>query len=237
MHVPVLLYHKIDRPAKDSLVRGGFTPPARFEKQLAYLKKQGFVFYTASEMIEHYRGRGSFPMNGMTLTFDDGWKDNYTNAFPALRRFKIKATIFLVPSCIGQISAKALAEGEGAREHLTREEILEMAADGIEFGSHSMNHRWLPELPLKEVKFEVEESKRQLEELLQRPCRVFAYPAGYFNEQVRQVVEDAGHTGAFTTHFGPKDRPDPYALNRVEILRRDRFLFQFARKVAEFKLS
>jgi peptidoglycan/xylan/chitin deacetylase (PgdA/CDA1 family) len=231
MHVPVLLYHKIDKPAKDSLVRGGFTPPARFEKQLAYLKKQGFIFHTASEMIEHYRERGAFPTNGITLTFDDGWKDNYINAFPILCRLNVKATIFLVPSCIGQVSAKALAKGEGAREHLTREEILEMSEHGIEFGSHSMNHRWLHELPMQEVKFEVEESKRQLEELLQKPCKVFAYPAGYFNEEVRQVIEDAGHTGAFTTHYGPLDRPDPYALNRIEILRRDRFLFQFARKV------
>lgn len=83
----------------------------------------------------------------------------------------------------------------------------------------------------EEVKFEVEESKRQLEELLQKPCKVFAYPAGYFNDEARRVVEDAGHAGAVTTIYGPRDRPDPYALNRIEILRRDRFLFQFARKV------
>jgi peptidoglycan/xylan/chitin deacetylase (PgdA/CDA1 family) len=231
MHVPVLLYHKIDKPAKDSLVRGGFTPPARFEKQLAYLKKQGFVFYTASEMIERYRESGAFPTNGITLTFDDGWKDNYTNAFPILRRLGLKATIFLVPSCIGQISDKALAKGEGAREHLTRNEILEMSEHGIEFGSHSLNHRLLHELPIEEVKFEVLESKRQLEELLQKPCKAFAYPAGFFNDEVRALIEESGHVGAFTTHYGPEDRPDPYALNRIEILRRDRFLFQFAHKV------
>ncbi|HEX8491995.1 MAG TPA: hypothetical protein VF658_04080, partial [Pyrinomonadaceae bacterium] len=82
MIVPVLLYHKIDWPAPDSRVRGGFTPPARFARQMAYLKKKGFVFYTASELIEHFREHREFPQNGITLTFDDGWKDNYTNAFP-----------------------------------------------------------------------------------------------------------------------------------------------------------
>lgn len=231
MRVPILLYHKIDKPAKDALVRGGFTPPARFERQLIYLKKQGFAFYTASEMIEHYRERGVFPENGVALTLDDGWKDNYTKAFPIMKRLKVKATIFLVPSCIGRISDKTLLKGEGAREHLSREDILEMANDGIEFGSHSLNHRWLHELPLEEVKLEVEESKRQLEELLQKPCKVFAYPAGFFNDAARQAVEDAGHVGAVTTIYGPADHPDPFALNRIEILRRDRFLFQFARKV------
>jgi len=231
MRVPILLYHKIDKPAKDALVRGGFTPPARFERQLFHLKKRGFVFYTSSEMIEHYKERGVFPENGITLTLDDGWKDNYTNAFPIMKKLNVKATIFLVPSCIGQTSDKTLLKGEGAREHLSRADILEMADDGIEFGSHSMNHKWLHQLPVEEIKFEVEESKRQLEELLQTPCKVFAYPAGYFSDEARRVVEDAGHVGAVTTIYGPCDRPDPYALNRIEILRRDRFLFQFARKV------
>src|ERR671939_485311 len=86
MRVPILIYHNIARPARGTLVRGGFTPPARFARQLAYLKRRGFVFYTAAEMIEHYRERGTFPENGIALTLDDGWKDNYTNAFPVMKR-------------------------------------------------------------------------------------------------------------------------------------------------------
>ena len=231
MLVPVIQYHKIDNPARDSLVRGGFTPPGRFHRQMMYLQRQGFIFYTASELIEHFRRHGLFPPNAITVTFDDGWKDNYINAFPILRRLGIKATIFLVPSCIDQVSAKALAEGEGGRAHLSRKEILEMSEHGIEFGSHSMNHQLLHRIPPEEVKAEVEESKRQLENLLQKPCKVFAYPAGYFSEMAQQVVEAAGYIAAFSTALGPTKRLDLYALNRVEILRRDRFLFQFARKV------
>lgn len=231
MIVPVLQYHKIDWPAPDSKVRGGFTPPARFARQMAYLKKLGFTFYTASALTEHFREYGTFPQNAVTLTFDDGWKDNYTNAFPVLKRLGINATIFLIPSCIGQTSAKAQAEGESGREHLSREEILEMSRHGIEFGSHSMNHRLLHEIAPPEVEFEIEESQRQLENLLQKPCKVFAYPAGFFTEQAQRVLERSNHVAAFTTVYGPVDRPDLYALNRIEVLRRDRFLFQFARKV------
>jgi peptidoglycan/xylan/chitin deacetylase (PgdA/CDA1 family) len=231
MIVPVLLYHKIDWPAPDSRVRGGFTPPARFARQMAYLKRRGFVFYTASELVEHFREHGEFPRNSVALTFDDGWKDNYTNAFPVLKRLGIKATIFVIPSCIGQTSAKAQAEGESGREHLSREEILEMSRHGIEFGSHSMNHRLLHEIAPPEVEFEIEESKRQLEGLLQKDCKVFAYPAGFFTEQARRVLERTGHLAAFTTHYGPASPLDLYALNRIEVLRRDRFLFQFGHKV------
>jgi peptidoglycan/xylan/chitin deacetylase (PgdA/CDA1 family) len=231
MHVPVIYYHKIDTPPPDALVRGGYTPPARFRRQMAYLKKQGFIFYTASELIDHLREHGHFPPNGITLTFDDGWKDNYTNAFPILQELGIKATIFLVPSCLGQVTAKVQAEGEGARAHLTREEVLEMSQHGIEFGSHTMNHKLLHQIPETEVKHEVEESKREIENLLQKPCQVFAYPAGYFSEVAQQAVQETGYAAAFTTHYGPTDELNLYALNRTEILRRDRFLYQFARKV------
>jgi peptidoglycan/xylan/chitin deacetylase (PgdA/CDA1 family) len=231
MRVPVICYHKIDYPSADARVRGGFTPPARFSKQMAYLKKQGFVFHTASELVEYFRERGTFPPNAICLTLDDGWQDNYTNAFPILKRLGIKATIFLVPSCIGQVSSKVVAEGETARAHLSREEILEMAREGIEFGSHSVSHKLLHQITPPEVQFEVEESKRQLEEMLQKPCKVFAYPAGFFTETAQRIVESAGYIAAFTTTYGPQEHTDLYALNRTEILRRDRFLFQFARKV------
>ena len=237
MPAPVILYHKIDKPARDSLLRGAFTPPARFARQMAFLKKQGFIFYTASELTEHFREHGAFPPGAITLTFDDGWKDNYTNAFPVLRRLGIKATIFLVPSCIGQVSRKVQGEGEGARAHLSREEILEMSEHGIEFGSHSMNHKLLDRISPQEVEIEVREAKRQLEDLLQKPCKVFAYPAGYFSDAARKVVKDAGHIAAFSTHYGPEDHLDVFALNRTEILRRDRFLFQFARKIKTLKLT
>lgn len=231
MYAPVIQYHKIDVPPRDALVRGGYTPRRRFAKQMHYLKKQGFDFYSASELIEYYRERGSFPPRGITLTFDDGWRDNYTHAFPVLRELGIRATIFLVPSCIGRISSKAQAQGESGRAHLSCEEILEMSRHGIEFGSHSLNHRLLHQIPLPEVKFEVGESKRQIEALVQKPCKVFAYPAGYFTEAAKQIIAEAGHIAAFSTTHGPTDTLDLYALNRVEILRRDRFLFQFMRKV------
>jgi peptidoglycan/xylan/chitin deacetylase (PgdA/CDA1 family) len=231
MLVPVIQYHKIDTPPRDALVRGGYTPPGRFARQIAYLKKQGFVFYSASELVEYYREHDSFPPKGITVTLDDGWRDNYTHAFPVLRELGVKATIFLVSSCIDQVSSKAQAKGESGRAHLSRAEILEMSRHSIEFGSHSLNHKLFHEIPLSEVKLEVENAKGQIEGLLQKPCKVFAYPAGYFSGEAKRVIESAGHIAAFSTIYGPTNPLDLYALNRIEILRRDRFLFQFARRV------
>jgi peptidoglycan/xylan/chitin deacetylase (PgdA/CDA1 family) len=231
VRVPVIQYHKIDVPQPGALVRGGYTPPARFERQLRYMKRRGFIFFTASELVDHYRAHGSFPARGVAITFDDGWRDNYTNAFPALRRLGVRATVFLVPSLLGQVSTLAQAEGETPRAHLTREQVLEMSEGGIEFGSHSLRHRLLHQIPPGEVRVEIEESKRGIENLLQKPCRVFAYPAGFFTDEARRLAREAGYAAAFTTTYGPAEPLDLYALNRTEILRRDRFTFQFARKV------
>jgi peptidoglycan/xylan/chitin deacetylase (PgdA/CDA1 family) len=230
----VIQYHKIDKPGRGVLVRGGFTSPRRFARQMTHLKKLGFTFHTASELLAYYRENNAFPPKGITVTFDDGWKDGFTNAFPVLKRLGIKATMFVVASCIGETSAKAMAEGEVEREHVSREDILEMSRAGIEFGSHSMNHKLLDRIPTKEIEYEVVESKRQIEDLLQLPCLTFAYPAGYYSEPSQRLIEEAGYIAAFSTVYGPADTVDLYALNRVEIFRRDRFLFQFAQKVGPF---
>jgi len=231
MPIPVLAYHKIDEPTADIKLRGAFTSPKNFAKQMRFLKKRGFMFYTASELIEHYLENGAFPPKAITLTFDDGWKDNYKNAFPIIKELGIKATIFLVPSCIGQVSEKVVADGESEREHLALEDILEMSKYGIEFGSHTLNHKLLHLISPPEIEFEVEESKKEIEHLLQKPCRVFAYPAGFFTETAQEAVKRAGYIAAFSTVYGENTDINLYALNRIEILRRNRFLFQFARTI------
>ena len=231
LKAPVLLYHKIDFPPEDARIRGAFTSARRFDKQIAYLKKKGFEFYTASELVKFYRNNGEFPPKAITITFDDGWQDNYLNAFPILQKFGAKATIFLVSSCIGQTSAKVTPDGEGARAHLSETQIIEMSQNGIEFGSHSVNHKLFHQISLQEIEFEVKESKKQIENLLQQECTVFAYPAGFYNEFAKEIVENAGYTAAFSTVYGAKDNADLYALNRIEILRRDGYPFQFARKI------
>lgn len=232
MKVPVLIYHKIDFPTADVKVRGAFTYPKKFERQISWLKKNDFKFLTASEIIKFYRKNGEFPKKSVAVTFDDGWKDNYLNAFPILRKYGAKATIFLVPSCIGKTTDKVVAEGEAAREHLSEKDILEMSKSGIiEFASHSFNHKLFNRISEEEIEFEVTESKKFIENLTQKECATFAYPAGFFTEFAKKATEKAGYTAAFTTVYGAKDNSDFFALNRVEILRRDSFPFRFGRKI------
>ncbi len=231
MKVPALLYHKIDLPTADVKIRGAFTAPQKFERQIAYLKKKGFEFYTASELIKFYRANGEFPKKAIAVTFDDGWKDNYRYAFPVLKKYGAKATIFLVTSCVGQNIDKVTADGEGPREHLSEKDILEMSEGGIEFNSHSVSHSLFHQISEAEIKFEVNESKKIIENLTQKECSVFAYPAGFFTDFAKEAIEKAGYEAAFSTVYGDEDNFDIYSLNRVEILRRDSFPFRYGKKI------
>lgn len=231
MKVPVLLYHKIDLPTADVKIRGAFTYPQKFERQILYLKKQGFEFFTASELVKFYKKNGEFPLKAISITFDDGWKDNYLNAFPIMKKFGVKATIFLVPTCIGQNTDKVTADGEGKREHLSEKDILEMSKSGIEFASHSFNHKLFHQISAEEIEFEVTESKKFIENLTNKECSVFAYPAGFFTEFAKEAIKKAGYDAAFSTVYGAENKTDIYALNRIEILRRDSFPFRFGRKI------
>ncbi|CAN5585141.1 N/A [soil metagenome] len=237
MKPPFLIYHKIDFPTADVRIRGAFTAPKRFERQISYLLKKGFSLYTASDLIAHYKTHGAFPEKSVAITFDDGWKDNFTNALPVLKKYGAKATVFLVPSCIGQTTAKVTADGEGTREHLSEADILEMSESGIEFGSHSFNHKLFHQITNEEIEFEVTESKKAIENLVQKECRVFAYPAGFFTVFAQTAIKNAGYIAAFSTVYGAAENPDLYALNRIEILRRDGRPFQFGRKIKQTILA
>jgi peptidoglycan/xylan/chitin deacetylase (PgdA/CDA1 family) len=231
MNVPALLYHKIDYPTPDVKIRGAYTSPSRFERQMSYLLRQGYSFATAGELVRCYGDYGKFPDKCICVTFDDGWKDNYLHAAPIVKKLGIKATIFLVPSCIGNVTDAVTAEGEGPREHLSRTDILEMSERGFEFGSHSMNHRLFNSISPEEIKNEVTESKNYIEDLLQKSCDTLAYPAGFFTPEAKLLVKDAGYSGAFSTVYGASETPDIFALNREEVLRRDRMPFRFGKKV------
>lgn len=231
MTSPFLLYHKIDLPTADVKVRGAFTPPKAFARQLETLIRLGFTFATASEMAEYFLENGEFAKRTVAITFDDGWKDNLTNALPILQRFGAKATIFLVTSCLGKTTDLVTAEGEGPREHLSVEDVKKMSSEGVEFGSHTHTHRHLDKLELSNIRTELTVSKALIEDVTQKPCNTFAYPAGFFNDAAKEAVKEAGFKIALTTMYSPLSGLDRFALNRTEILRHDRFMFRFKRKV------
>ncbi len=214
--IPVLMYHKVsENRGKGEKLR---VSSDRFERQMHYLYAHGYRTISADELINFCQGKLPLPKRVVVVSFDDGYKDNYLNALPILKRYGFSSVIFPITDYVG--------EGEWDGEPLLSwEEIEKMRREGMRFGSHSRTHRSLLNLSDDELKAEVKGSKAYLEERLSEPVNFFSYPVGEFNERVKDLVISCGYRGAFSTLPGKnKVGEDIYALRRILIRGYDTWL-------------
>ena len=182
----ILLYHSIGA-GKDTTIH---ISAHKFEQHIKYLKDKGYKFYTVSEIVAQQLDKSKIidkSAKKVVITIDDGYANNYHDAFPILKKYGAKATIYIAPEMpkIAKLSNK---------------QIKEMAESGlVEFGAHTMSHVRLTETDDKLAYEEILASKKYLEELLQTPCKTFAYPYGYYNEKHAQICRKIGFESAVTT--------------------------------------
>ncbi|MFN3134542.1 MAG: polysaccharide deacetylase family protein [Candidatus Kryptonium sp.] len=179
------MYHRVVKDKKESGKEGIYVTQSKFEWQMKYLFKKGYKTITFNE----YKG---YEDKTVILTFDDGYEDNYTIAFPILRKYNFKAVIFLVPGLKENLWDKDKTL-EPRLKLLSEEQILEMSRYGFEFGSHSLTHPCLTKIGKEEAVEEIFKSKEKLERLLRRKVISFAYPYGKLNEEVKSIVIQAGY--------------------------------------------
>ena len=195
--VPILMYHYISIPPTDADVyrRGLSLPPDVFRRHLDFLQEQGYQTIPLQDLISYLqRGVPQLPEKPIILTFDDGYLDNYENAFPALRDHGMMGTFFIITDF-----ADLAATDPAYARYATWDELKEMDAAGMEIGSHSRNH---PDLKGKDVDFLVWQalgSSETIEANLHKKPRVLAYPAGSYDQLVIDVFHSAGFWGAVTT--------------------------------------
>ncbi len=217
--VPILMYHSVDPRAEEKNVLA--VTPEIFARQMDFLKKHHYNVIPLEKLVDLIKAKAKIPPKTVVITLDDGYRDNYLYAFPVLRKYNLPATIFVI------INEVARPE----HDRLSWEEIKEMQDSGIiYFGSHTLGAEPLVNLQSEqEVKRQIFESKKILEEKLGRRVLVFSYPEGLFNAKIRQMVIGAGYTGAVATNPGrnSSDR-DNFALKRLRISRNAANLFVFA---------
>ena len=202
--VSIMMYHSVS--LSDAGPLNSVTPQA-FENQMAFLKKNHYRVISLNDLIEGKRRNKKFSHKTVVITFDDGYQDNFKYAYPVLRKYNFPATIFLISDLVGV-----------APQVLTWPQIKEMNENGINFGSHTRHHAYLPDISQEQLKDEIVNSKRIIEEHLGKSVYSFSYPIGGFSEKIKSVVARAGYLAAVTTNRG-SDRydVDPYELNRVRI--------------------
>ena len=200
----ILMYHMVRDHRPGTRFNGLRVPPAAFERQLAWLKQNGWTFLTLRELMDG----GRPPSRSVVLTFDDGYADNLTQALPVMSRYGARGTLFLVAERENNdwsVRKKAHHDsGELAREpKLSDDQVRELVASGLfELGAHTFTHPPLPDLDDHDREHEVIEIKGHLEARYGVPVTSFAYPFGIYDERDVRLAERAGYTAAVTTEGG-----------------------------------
>lgn len=188
------MYHYLSVPpaGADIYRRDLSVTPENFEAQLAYLQAQDFTTISLEDLTYYLAGLQPLPEKPIILTFDDGYADNYTNAFPLLKKYGFKASFFLVTQPIDY----------GDPNYLFWDNVIEMHAAGMEFGAHTYRHLDLRDRDVDFLVYEIVGSKEAIEARIQEPVRYFVYPSGRYDHLVIDVVASAHFWGALTTQHG-----------------------------------
>jgi peptidoglycan/xylan/chitin deacetylase (PgdA/CDA1 family) len=201
--VPILEYHVLGAPPEGAPYPELYVGRTDFEKQMDWLEEHGYEAVTLEQVQEAWYHRGKLPPKPVVISFDDGYRPQYTFALPTLRKH----------GWAGLLNLKA----EGSE--LYESNVKAMIAAGWELAAHTIHHLDLTELGPEELEEEVSESRKILQEEFKVPVNNFCYPAGKFDETVIEAVEAAGYTGATTEISGFAEKDKPYELARLEILR------------------
>jgi peptidoglycan/xylan/chitin deacetylase (PgdA/CDA1 family) len=216
--LPILFYHKISTPKSNARSINLYVPPARFERQMRYLHRRGYKSIALDEAVKRLKAGQPIAPKSVAITFDDGYLDNYEYAFPILKRYNFTATIFVVTDFVGRDTSWGRNRDSLPEPLMSWDNIREMAGQGMSFGSHTCSHCNLNKLSAERISYELTESKRRLEDELQREITTFCYPYGEYDEQAVALVKESGYQGACTTRHGNRHTPeDAYTLKRVLI--------------------
>lgn len=216
----ILMYHSI------SIDDTAFSvSPRKFGAQMRFLSESKYKVIPLSELVQ--RLENNVRLKGeIVITFDDGYKDNFLNAYPILKQYNFPATIFMTTDLVGHFDNRNI-------EMLTEEDIKEMHRSGfIDIEPHSCSHPKLARCSKEDVFLEVGNSKGVIERLLDKTCSFFAYPYGSFNDDTVNVLRSLGFTCAVTVEEGSIDEGENlFKLKRVSI-DRSTSLIQFRGKIS-----
>lgn len=186
---PILMYHYIEFQDPNDKIRASLTTsPYTLELQVKTLKNAGYTFMTASQLADVIGSKKELPAKPILLTFDDGYRDFYTDAYPILKKYNVSATQYVISGYLNN------------KNHLTVSELQEIAKDNlVEIGAHTVTHDWLKEKPAQEVAYQASKSKQDLEKIIGKKIVSFAYPFGAFDLSATKMVNASGYTNAVST--------------------------------------
>lgn len=200
--VPILEYHVLGEAPASAAYPELYVERPDFRHQLEWLDAHGYQAVTLEQVQEAWYEGGTLPPKPVVISFDDGYRPQFTFALPQLRKH----------GWAGVLNLKA----EGS--DLYESNVKAMIAAGWELASHTIHHSDLTQIGAEQLEEELVDSKRLLEDEYGVPVKNFCYPAGRFDATVIAAVEKAGYVGATTEIPGYAESGKPYELARFEIL-------------------
>ena len=191
----ILMYHSIAENGVFFTVK-----PSEFERQMKYLSKNNFNVMSLGYFIDAFSKNKKIPRKTVVLTFDDGYLDNYENAFPVLKKYNFPATIFVATGFVG---GKKNNSSNEPLSMMTWEQIREIADHGLlDVNPHTKNHSILTTVSYEGACKEINESRSDIELKLLKKCGLFAYPHGAYNESIKSFLKEKGFICAVSTQEG-----------------------------------
>ena len=211
--VPIILYHHIvEKMEEDTDIIANITAET-IEGHFKALAEKGYNAITFEEYLNFRNGKGTLPKNPIIITFDDGYESNYTYAYPLLKKYGLKATIFVVTSTVGVKDGSIIP-------HFSWEEAREMEESGVvDIFAHSHTHRDLTTLTRAEMQKEFRLSKFLVETNLDKECNIFAYPYGAHNADIIFAASQANYSAQVllgNSGYNTKET-DPHFLRRITV--------------------
>ncbi len=207
-NVPILMYHHLnDLPSSSTQLLLTWTvKPRDFEAQMDWLSRHGFHTVTMAQLVGHLKQRQPLPTKPIIISFDDGWAEDYSVAFPILKKYNFIGVFFIYTHPLDK------------PEFLSWGQVEEMSGAGMDIEAHTLTHPHLPSLTPDAAAKEIGESKAILETRLGKPVVAFAYPFGQYNTAIIEMIKRAGYQCAVSISSGYQQRADQiFLLHRIRI--------------------
>jgi peptidoglycan/xylan/chitin deacetylase (PgdA/CDA1 family) len=194
--LPILNYHNVAMAPEDAAFKLLYVSPDSFERQLWTLRRLGLRGVSTSVGIA--RLNNGAPRGCVVFTFDDGYADTLTMAAPLLKRYGFGATCYVVSGAVGTYNRWDADYLREKKPLMSRDQLDQWLAAGMEVGSHSLSHQRLNELPQDVAQYEIAQSRAVLHNMLGIPVEHFAYPFGHATADIVELVRHAGYSTAMT---------------------------------------
>lgn len=213
--VSVLMYHHV-QPQEIAQQRGQTSlnvDNGIFDTQMAYLASHGYTTISATQLVQALLTHTQLPGKDVVVTFDDGYLDNYTYAFPVLQKYHLTGNLMAATGLLGTTAA--------TNEYYSWDQLRQMVGSGVMYAyNHTWSHYPLAQGPADKDRFEVKTGQQQLQDHLGKVDPIFVYPygSGQTVGWVKKLLREDGYVAAFSTLYGRVSCDgDIMALPRIHV--------------------